>query len=637
MTYFDLELKNPVDILRQYWGYTSFRPLQQDIIDKVIAGEDVLALLPTGGGKSLCYQVPALALDGLTIVISPLIALMKDQVSRLKSLNIAAEALYSGMRNADIDRLLDNARFGKIKLLYVSPERLKTPMFRERVHSMPVKLVAVDEAHCISQWGHDFRPSYLEVGELRASLPGVPFIALTASATKEVRDEIIERLFLKNAIVFRDSFARANLHYHVIPREDQMNYIERLLLKATGSAIVYVRHRRKCTELADWFNTKGIDAVAYHGGMEMQVRDTIQTEWISGAKKVIVATNAFGMGVDKGDVRLVVHYDLPPGIEEYYQEAGRAGRDGKDGYCIIVVKPASEKNLITRVESSFPDLEELRRIYKSLHIFLDLAVGSGLGETFEFDLDRFAARFGFRAPEVYVALDILSKDGWLQMDESAFRGSSLQMLSDNETLYSYQVADKETELLTKALLRAYEGLWTSLVNIREEKIAQFLQWDSKKVKKHLVRLHALGVVEYRTSTARNQITLLRERVPEQNFSINLKAYAFRKERAFARMNSMLGYLKEEVECREVFIRNYFDEPDAQRCGHCDRCLQVDQGGAKWIKAIYKVLNDQDGITIKDFLAQYNHQQQPSIKQELQQLADENRIWIVEDKIYRAKP
>ncbi len=637
MTYFYRELKNPVDILKQYWGYSSFRPLQQEIIDRVIAGEDVLALLPTGGGKSLCYQVPAIAFDGLTIVISPLIALMKDQVSRLKSLNIAAEALYSGMRNADIDRLLDNARFGKIKLLYVSPERLKTPMFRERVQSMPVNLIAVDEAHCISQWGHDFRPSYLEVGELRTLFPEVPMIALTASATREVKDEILKRLYLKNAVVIRDSFARKNLHYHVIPREDQMSYIERLLVKASGSAIVYVRHRRKCTELADWFSTKGIDAVAYHGGMDMQARDVIQTNWISGAKKVIVATNAFGMGVDKGDVRLVVHYDLPPGIEEYYQEAGRAGRDGSDAYCIIVVKPASEKNLITRVESSFPDLEELRRIYKSLHIFLDLAVGSGLGETFEFDLDRFAARFGFRAAEVYVALDILSKDGWLQMDESAFRGSTLQILADDETLYSHQLADIETELLTKALLRGYEGLWTSSVNIREEKLAKFLQWDSKKVKKHLVRLHALGVLEYRTSTARNQITLLRERVPEQNFSINLKTYAFRKERAFARMNSMLGYLKEDIDCREVFIRHYFDESDANRCGHCDRCLQVDKSEARWVKAIYKVLDDRDGITIKDFLALYNHEHQPSIKQELQQLADENRIRIVEDRIYRSKP
>jgi len=630
-------LKTPDDILKQYWGYSSFRPLQREIIDQVIAGKDVLALLPTGGGKSLCYQVPALALDGITIVISPLIALMKDQVSRLKSLGIAAEAIYSGMHISDVDRLLDNARYGKMKLLYVSPERLKTDMFRERLSSMPVKLIAVDEAHCISQWGHDFRPSYLEIGELRSVFPKVPFLALTASATKEVTLEIQERLRLRDGLVFRDSFARKNLHYHVIHRQDQLPYIERLLLKAKGSAIVYVRHRRKCVELAEWFSIKGIDAVAYHGGMDLKTRDVIQQKWISGASRVIVATNAFGMGVDKPDVRVVIHYDLPPGIEDYYQEAGRAGRDGQEAYCIIVTKPSSETNLITRVESSFPDLEELKRVYKSLHIFLDLAVGSGKGETFEFNLDQYAARFGLRTAEVYVAMDILAKDGWLLLDESFFKGSTLQILVDPETLYSHQVADPKTDKLTKALLRGYEGLWTSTVTIQESKLAKFLQWDEKEVKKLLVRLHALGLVEYRTPTARNQVTLLRERVPEQNFVIDQRAFDFRKDRAFARMHSILAYLKDDVECREVFIRRYFDEMEATPCGHCDRCLQHVPVKTKWIQAIYKTLDDHEGITVKDFLARYNTTQQPSLKKELQQLAEENMIRIVEDRIYRTKP
>ncbi len=629
-------MKTAEDILKQYWGYTSFRPQQKEIIDYVLAGEDVLALLPTGGGKSLCYQVPALVNDGLTIVISPLIALMKDQVYRLKSLGIPAEAIFSGLRNADIDRLLDNARFGKTKLLYVSPERLKTPMFRERVQSMPVQLIAVDEAHCISQWGHDFRPSYLEIGDLRTLFPKIPVLAVTASATKEVKEEIIERLKLKKPLVTKDSFARSNLRYHVIHRQDQLPYIERLLQKSTGSAIVYARHRRKCIELAEWLTIKGIDTVAYHGGMDLKKRDIIQSEWISGDKRVIVATNAFGMGVDKSNVRLVIHYDLPPGIEDYYQEAGRAGRDGDDAYCIIVVKPSSETNLVTRVESSFPDLEELRRVYRSLHIFLDTAVGSGLGETFEFDFELYAARFGFRIAEVYVALDILAKDGWLLIDESAFRGSTLQILADQETLYTYQLADPKTDLVTKALLRGYEGLWSSSVQIHEGRLATYLKWDEKEVKKQLLRLHALSIIEYKAPKAKNQITLLRERVPEQNFSINLKAYAFRKKHAYARMHSMLSYLKEDVDCREVFIRRYFDEAEAQPCGHCDRCLQHVKGKTEWIKAIYKMLEDQDGITVKDLLSQYNTEQQPSIKKEILQLADENRIKIVDDRIYRHK-
>jgi ATP-dependent DNA helicase RecQ len=470
---------------------------------------------------------------------------------------------------------------------------------------------------------------------LRSLFPDIPFIALTASATKEVKEEILERLHLKKPVVIQESFARSNLRYHVIHRQDQLPYIERLLLKSSGSAIVYVRHRRKCTELAHWLSSKGIPAVAYHGGMEMKDRDTIQDKWIKGESRVIVATNAFGMGVDKSDVRLVIHYDLPPGIEDYYQEAGRAGRDGKEAFCIIVNKPAGEKDLISRVESSFPELEEIKRVYKSLHIYLDLAVGSGLGETFDFDLDAYAKRFNLRAVDAYVALDILAKDGWISMDENEFRGSTLQFVVAPETLYPYQVGEEIIDKLSKALLRGYEGLWTSTVHIKESRIANFLDWNVAEVKKQLTRLHTLGLVDYRISETRSQVTLLRERVPEQNFTIDLKSYNFRKDRAFARMHSMLSYLKDDVMCRETFIRSYFNEHDTEPCGHCDRCLSDQPQQTNWLELIYKALDDKEGITIKDFLGQYRTEQQPAIKSELRQLADEHKIKIIEDKIYRA--
>lgn len=626
----------PLHILKQYWGYADFRPLQKEIIDQVLLKKDVLALLPTGGGKSLCYQVPALCVEGVTIVISPLIALMKDQVARLKQLKIPCDAIYSGLSSRDIDRILENARFGKTKLLYVSPERLKTEIFIARVKSMNVSLIAVDEAHCIAQWGHDFRPSYLEIGELRKLLPGVPLLALTATATSEVTHEIIERLELKDVVIIRDSFARPNLHYHVIPREDQLPYIERLLLKSTGSAIIYVRHRRLCRELSDWLQTKGIKSGAYHGGMEMQDRDTIQDSWIHNKTKVIVATNAFGMGVDKSDVRMVIHFDLPPGIEEYYQEAGRAGRDGQEAYCIIVVKPSSVKNLVQKVESSYPDIVELRRVYKSVHIYLDLAVGSGKGETYDFDLPSFISRFGYKSAEVYQALDIVAKDGWFVIDESAMRGSTVQILTDAETLYNSQVADTHVDLLTKALLRGYEGLWSADVHIHEARLARFLNWNENEVIKQLSQLHTKGLIRYMRSQSKNQITLLRERVPEQNFTIDMKSYMFRKEKAVSRMNAMVAYLGEDVQCREMYIRNYFGENQIEPCGHCDRCRQKEKQKTSWLETIDQTLKEHDGITVKDFLAQYQIDQQVYIKKELRQLADENKIRIVEDKIYRRK-
>jgi ATP-dependent DNA helicase RecQ len=627
-------MKSPVSVLQQYWGFTSFRPLQGRIIDAVLERRDVLALLPTGGGKSLCYQVPALVQDGLTLVISPLIALMKDQVARLKQLGIEAEAIYTGMPSHVIERLLDNAQFGKTKLLYVSPERLRSEIFRVRLQQMKVQLIAVDEAHCISQWGHDFRPAYLEIALCRELFPDVPVIALTASATPEVKAEIAEKLLLRNPAFFQDSFSRPNLRYHVVHREDHMPYITRLVTKNKASAIIYVRHRRKAVELSNWLSAQQLDAAAYHGGMSLPDRDRIQEAWISKASGVIVATNAFGMGVDKPDVRLVVHYDLPPGLEEYYQEAGRAGRDGKEAYCIIVLKPSGITQLKARVEAGFPSLEEIKRVYRSLHLYLDIAVGAGAGETFDFDLEVFCRRFDLKPAEVFTVLDLLAKESILSLDDAFIHGSTVQLVTDTETLYQYQVAEPLLDLLTKALLRGYEGLWASPVRIQEKKIASHLQWEEALVVKQLQRLHNLGLAVYRKPGSKSQVTLFRERLPEQHFTIDEKAYAFRKERAMARMHSMIAYLQDDVPCREAFIQQYFGEPDTKTCGHCDRC-QLREQTTRVERVPYKTAFDKNGTSVKDFLASYAVDQQASIKRQLRQLADENKIKIIEDKIYPA--
>jgi len=627
-------VQQPTDILKQYWGFDAFRPLQSDIIAEVMAGRDALALLPTGGGKSLCDQLPALAMGGLTIVVSPLIALMKDQVARLKSLGIPAEALYAGMSWTAMDRILDNARFGHTRLLYLSPERLRTDLLQSRIAEMPVSLLAVDEAHCISQWGHDFRPAHLEIGALREILPGVPCLALTASATPAVREEILDKLSMPDARVFAGSFARDNLHYHVAHREDALMYIKRLLDGQAGQAIIYARNRRRCVELADWLVTTGYSAAAYHGGMKMADRDLIQERWVRDETRVIVATNAFGMGVDKADVRLVIHYDLPPGLEEYYQEAGRAGRDGQPAYCVVVVRPNARKELTTRVESGFPGLDAIKRVYRALHIYLDTAVGAGKGAAFDFDLSAFATRFGMKTGDTYQALDVLVRDGWIMLDESVHHGSTLQLISDVATLYQYQVHDPDTDLLTKALLRGYEGLWTGPVTIREKQLAAGTGWMEEKVIQQLHRLHVQGLADYRRPLTPAQITLLRERVPESHFAIDQVAYQARKERALKRLAAMLGYLEDDVECREAVIRMYFGETDVLACGRCDRCRKRKPLTYDWQTQLDNLLKEGGAVSVKDFLARFDPASTPAIRDRLRHLAEERQILITDDQIVK---
>ena len=608
--------------------------MQEKIIRAVLDGKDTLALLPTGGGKSVCYQVPAIALGGLTIVISPLIALMKDQVARLKALGIEAEAIHAGMPYREMDRILDNARYGRIRLLYLSPERLRTELFLTRLEEMPLKLLAVDEAHCISQWGHDFRPAYLDIGLVRERRPEVPCLALTASATPAVREEILDRLGMADAAVYTASFARPNLHYHVAQRQDGLAYIERLLKAQAGQAIVYTRHRRRCVELAEWLSRLGISAMAYHGGMKLPDRDRIQGQWISDQVRVIVATNAFGMGVDKPDVRLVIHYDLPPGLEDYYQEAGRAGRDGEAAYCVLVVRPNAREELITRTMMGFPDLDTIRRVYRALHIYLDVAVGAGRGESFDFDLATFAARFNLRAGEAYQALDVLVRDGWIMLDESAVRGSTLQLIANTATLYGYQVHDPDTDALTKALLRGYEGLWAGAVTIREQQIAGLLEWTEERVVRQLQRLHAQGLVDYHRPRTPAQVILLRERAPDRLFTIDEQAYAARRERALKRTEAMLAYTGEEVECREVFLRQYFGESLAAPCGHCDRCKQRRVAPADWLAELRRLLDGSETVTVKAFLARFDAAHVHDIRAAMTRLADEGQIRIVDDTIHR---
>lgn len=560
-----------IEILKRYWGFDSFRPSQDEIIASVLNGNDTLALLPTGGGKSLCFQVPAMVMEGICIVISPLVALMKDQVEGLKDKGINAVAIYAGMGKREIDILLDNCIYGNIKFLYLSPERLLSELVRERISYMNVNLIAVDEAHCVSQWGYDFRPPYLLVSDIREIHPKVPVLALTATATQFVRNDIAEKLQFKNAKVFVQSFARKNLSYVVLNDEDKHRKLIDIVKKVKGSGLVYVRNRRETSEIAMFLKRNGVAADFYHAGVEKEERFKRQESWKQNIIRVMVATNAFGMGIDKPDVRFVVHLDLPESLEAYYQEAGRAGRDGKRSYGVLLSNKSDQIALEARYANSFPTLDEIKKVYHYLGNYFQLAFGAGEGLSFNFDIADFCKRFNVGVVKTLAALKFLERDGYITLSENIFLPSRVLFTVGNEDVYRFQIENAGYDPLIKAILRSYGGAFDQYVKIQESDIAKKVRMSFNDVVRLLNNLQDQGILSYLPQTDQPQLQYVRARVDLLHIDIDVKYIELRKKIQTDQINAVLAYARTE-KCRSIQLLAYFDEPDAEKCGVCDICL-----------------------------------------------------------------
>ena len=559
-------------VLVKYWGYPSFRPMQEDIVDSVIAGRDTLALLPTGGGKSICFQVPAMAMDGVCIVVTPLISLMKDQVLHLKRINIAAAAIYSGMHPSEVELAYNKAVFGNLKFLYVSPERLITDTFIEAIKKMKVCLLAIDESHCISQWGYDFRPPYLKIAEIRPYIPSTPVLALTATATPNVVDDIQFRLGFKEKNVFQTSYERKNVTYNVIKTADKYNLMYRLFMKMDrGSGIVYVRSRKRTKIIADWLQSVGVSATYYHAGIDAKTRDERQKTWMDGRIKVIVATNAFGMGIDKPDVRVVVHMDLPDSLEAYFQEAGRAGRDLKPSEAFLIVADSDIKQLKDNLQHSYPELDKIKTIYNALGNYLQIPIGAGKGQSYPFDMEEFAKTYGFSLIEVFNSLKLMEREGFFVLSEAMSTPSQLMIKANREDLYRFQVEYAEFDTLIKYLLRNYPGILSDFVKIREEQISQKLGIDVTKVESTLKELEKYNFLTYIQRSDKPQIQYLTEHQDTKHFSLSDDVYKDRKEDATRRVQAVIDFVNNDDECRSVQLLRYFGERIKTRCGKCDVC------------------------------------------------------------------
>jgi ATP-dependent DNA helicase RecQ len=562
------------DVLIKYWGYSSFRPLQEDIVDAVIAGNDTLALLPTGGGKSVCFQVPALVMDGMCLVITPLIALMKDQVQNLKKLGIPAAAVFSGLHYNEIEIIYNQSVFGQLKFLYISPERLVTDRFIELLRRMKINLIAVDESHCISQWGYDFRPPYLQIADARLYLPKVPVLALTATATPKVVEDIQQKLHFKKPNVFQTSYERKNLTYNVIHHADKFGMLIRVFRNMTsGSGIVYVRNRKRTREMADYLSSREISATYYHAGLEAKQRDERQRSWMKGHFKVMVATNAFGMGIDKPDVRLVVHMDLPDSLEAYFQEAGRGGRDGKNSLAYLLVSEQDVKQLKSNFESSYPELKQIRAIYQAVGNYLQIPVGGGKDLSFNFHLSEFAKNYNFPLLDVYNTLQLLEKEGLLMMSEGLRTSPRLFVKAGKEDLYRFQVEQPAFDAFIKMILRNYPGVFTDFVSINEDEMARKMGIGAEKVIEILNQLQKLSFLTYLPRKDQPQLLFLSERRDPSDLQLSRENYADRKVTAAKRLQAVIDFVHNEDQCRSLQLLAYFGEKYDRRCGKCDVCIK----------------------------------------------------------------
>jgi ATP-dependent DNA helicase RecQ len=559
------------EILKDHWGYDAFRPMQEDIINSVLDGKDALALLPTGGGKSLCFQVPALSQEGICIVISPLIALMKDQVENLKRRGVLAAAIYSGMSRRAIVQTLKNVAHGPYKLLYVSPERLETGLFLEYLPALTVNLIAVDEAHCISQWGYDFRPSYLRIAALREELPDVPLLALTASATPAVQQDICEKLQLQAPRIFRQSFLRPNLSYSAIETDSRLARLVEILNKVPGTAIVYGKSRRRTVEIADLLRMHGHSAEHYHAGLGSEERARRQQDWIDGKTRIIVCTNAFGMGIDKPDVRLVLHADLPDSLENYYQEAGRAGRDGQRSYAVLLYTQQDLRDLESLHELRFPTLEQIREVYGALVNYLQIPSYMGQDQSFTFHYDAFVKNFGLDPHRTLYALKAMEGDGWFDYNEKSFAPATVTFTVNKQGLREFQEGHPKLEPLLTTLLRTYGGVFDVPTYVSELQVAQLMHLDVEEVKAGLRQAHSFAVIDYQPQNDDPQLVFRRHRVNAADFRISPEPYEKRRSAFRARVAQMIAYTN-NTSCRSVFINSYFGEKEPQPCGICDRCI-----------------------------------------------------------------